>query len=213
MKFDVVVWDWDNTLLDSRKAAELALKELAAENGLPQPTEADIVNVIGSRRGEYWLKNYPDNVLDALYRYLDLYRGYAKTRISLFPETEAVLSFVHRCGMPQLIASNKDQCIIDEEIKRFHLENYFEKVVGGQGVEVAKPSKAFADLVLGEKWPRHILMIGDGESDMNFAGTMGAFGLFVRAGNDKVSFPYDKRVQNLGEVFTFLKENLGGNHG
>ena len=206
MKFDVIVWDWDNTLLDSRKAAELALRDLAAENGLPQPTEVDIVNVIGSRRGEYWLKNYPNDVLNALYRYLDLYRGYAKTEISLFPESEAVLSFVQKYGVPQLIASNKDQCIIDDEIKRFHLTDYFEKVVGGQGVEVAKPSKAFADMVLGKKWPRHILMIGDGESDMNFAETMGAYALFIRPGNGKVSFPYDKRVQNLGEVFTFLKE-------
>ena len=206
MKFDVVVWDWDNTLLDSRRAAELALGDLAVENGLPLPTESDIVNVIGSRRGEYWLKNYPDDVLKALHRYLDLYQGYAKTGVSLFPETEAVLSFIRQCGIPQLLASNKDQYIIDEEINRFRLKNYFEKIVGGQGVEVAKPSKAFADLVLGKEWPKRILMIGDGESDMNFAGTMGAYGLFVRPGNEGVSFPYDKRVKNLGEVFTFLKE-------
>ena len=206
MKFDVIVWDWDNTLLDSRKAAELALKDLAAENGLPPPSKADIVNVIGARRGEYWLKNYPDNVLKALYRYLDLYIKYAKDGISLFPETRDVLDFIQKHGIPQLIASNKDQYIIDEEINRFGLKHYFKKIVGGHGIKVAKPSSAFADLVLGKKWPKHILMIGDGESDMNFAETMGAYALFVREGADKVSFPYDKRVQNLGEVFTFLKE-------
>ena len=208
MKFDIVVWDWDNTLLDSRMAAELALKELAAENGLPQPTEADIINVIGSRRGEYWLKNYPDDVLKSLHRYLDLYVAHAKDGVSLFPETKDVLEFVQTRHIPQLIASNKDQYIIDEEVGRFGLKGYFEKIVGGHGIKVAKPSKAFADLVLGEEWPKRILMIGDGESDMNFAQTMGAYALFMRPGRDKVAFSYDKRVQNLGEVFDFLKENL-----
>ncbi|MBR6411914.1 MAG: HAD family hydrolase [Alphaproteobacteria bacterium] len=208
MKFDIVVWDWDNTLLDSRMAAELALKELAAENGLPQPTEADIINVIGSRRGEYWLKNYPDDVLKSLHRYLDLYVAHAKDEVSLFPETKKVLEFVQARHIPQLIASNKDQYIIDEEVDRFGLKGYFEKIVGGHGVTVAKPSKAFADLVLGKEWPKRILMIGDGESDMNFAQTMGAYALFMRSGKDKMAFPYDKRVQNLGEVFDFLKENL-----
>ena len=206
MKFDVIVWDWDNTLLNSRKAAELALKDLAIENGLPLPNKADIINVIGARRGEYWIKNYPDDVLGALERYLSLYRGYAKNGVSLFPETRGILNFVQKHGIPQLIASNKDQYIIDEEIERFGLKKYFDRIIGGHGIKVAKPAKAFADLVLGKKWPERILMIGDGESDMNFARTMGAYGLFVREGADVVSFPYDKRVQNLGEVFLFLKE-------
>ena len=206
MKFDVIVWDWDNTLLDSRKAAELALKDLAIENGLPMPNKADIINVIGARRGEYWIKNYPDDVLGALERYLSLYRKYAQKGVSLFPETQSILNFVQRHHIPQFIASNKDQYIIDEEIERFGLQHYFEKIIGGQGLELSKPTKAFADLVLGKKWPKRILMIGDGESDMNFAQTMGAYGLFVREGADVVSFPYDKRVQNLGEVFLFLKE-------
>ena len=107
-----------------------------------------------------------------------------------------------------MIASNKDQYIIDDEINRFNLGSYFEKVVGGQGVDVSKPSKDFADMVLGKVWPKRILMIGDGESDMKFARTMGAYGLFVRPGHEEVAFSYDKRVQNLGEVFDFLKENL-----
>ena len=147
MKFDVVVWDWDNTLVDSRQAAELALKELAAESGLPAPTTADIINVIGSRRGEYWLKNYPKDVLKALHRYLKLYISHAKNGISLFPETREVLDFVRARQIPQLIASNKDQYIIDEEIERFNLKGYFDKIIGGHGVKVAKPSKEFAENV------------------------------------------------------------------
>ena len=208
MNFDAIVWDWDNTLLNSRRAAELALNDLATQKGLPPPTEADIINVLGSRRGEYWLKNYPMDVWDALHQYLDIYQKYAKTEVSLFPETEAVLSIVRDHRVPQLIASNKDQYIIDEEIRRFHLDGYFEKIVGGKGMEVAKPTKAFANLVLGKKWPKRILMIGDGESDMDFAKTMGAYALFVREGMEKVPFSYDKRVQNLSEVLIFLEENL-----
>jgi len=208
MNFDVVVWDWDNTLLDSRLAAELALKDIAREYGLPEPTEADIVNVIGSRRGEYWLKNYPKDTTAALYHYLNLYVERAKNSVRLFPEAVTVLDFVRSRHIPQVLASNKNQEILDDEVRQFAVESYFDRIVGGQGIKVAKPTKEFANRVLGKTWPKRILMIGDGESDMNFAQTLGAYALFMRPGTEKVTFPYDKRVQNLNEVLTFLKENL-----
>ncbi|MDY6407561.1 MAG: HAD family hydrolase [Pseudomonadota bacterium] len=208
MKFDIIVWDWDNTLLDSRQAAELALNDMAKKHGLPKPTEADVVNVIGSRRGEYWLKNYPKATGKIIDEYLGFYVGHAKGCVRLFPEVPNALSFVQKKGIPQVIASNKNQEILDDEVRHFGIEGFFDKIVGGRGVSVAKPTVEFANIVLGKPWPKHILMIGDGESDMMFAKTMGAYALFMRAGGDKVSFPYHKWVQNMGEVLTFLKENL-----
>ena len=208
MKFDIIVWDWDNTLLDSRRAAELALKDMAKKYNHPEPTEADVVNVIGARRGEYWLKNYPKATGKIIDEYLGFYVGHVKGNVRLFPEVHEVLSLVQKKGIPQVIASNKNQEILDDEVRHFGVKEYFDKIVGGHGISIAKPTIKFADLVLGKPWPKHILMIGDGESDMMFAKTMGAYALFMRAGEGKVSFPYHKRVQNMSEVLTFLKENL-----
>ena len=51
-------------------------------------------------------------------------------------------------------------------------------------------------------------MIGDGKSDMEFAQTLNAFGLLIRDTSIPTDFDYDKRVSNLQEVVTFLKEYL-----
>ena len=107
-----------------------------------------------------------------------------------------------------MVISNKNKDILIEEANRFGLTSYFHKLVGTIGNGIAKPSKEFADFALGDIWPKNILMIGDGKSDMQFAKTLGAFGLLIRDESIPTDFDYDKRVSNLSETLTFLKEHL-----
>ena len=43
---------------------------------------------------------------------------------------------------------------------------------------------------------------------MQFANTLRAFGLLIRDESIPTDFDYDKRVSNLQETLTFLKEHL-----
>ena len=67
---------------------------------------------------------------------------------------------------------------------------------------------AFAERVFGKNWPGHILMIGDGESDMAFAEVIGAYGLFIGQKKENQTFSYQQNVANLAEVYQFLKKYI-----
>jgi HAD superfamily hydrolase (TIGR01549 family) len=203
IKPDVILWDWDNTLIDSRSVAARALIQLGTETNVPV-TDADVSEVVGGHLVDFWYRNYGDNPLPIVEKFLAYYRLYSSD-VQLFPETSDVLKWVHQLGIPQIIVTNKDQDIVDSEVDRFGIRFYFKKIVGTLNHAEAKPEKAFADRALGQEWPKHILMIGDGQSDMAFAKTLNAFGLFIHDGDD-MPFPCDKKVRSLAEVWTFLKE-------
>lgn len=201
---DLILWDWDNTLINTRPVVAMALGALARQNGKPQPSERDIDDVIGSHVGQYWFDVYGADPFPWIDRFLDLYQTYAD-QVALFPETRDVLTWVQACGIPQVVASNKNQDIIDGEADRFGLRSYFDKVVGASPRGFAKPTPEYARRVLGQPHPRKMIMIGDGLSDMLFARTLGATGVLIRSESAVGTVPHDVRVDNLSAVWQWLR--------
>lgn len=208
MKPDLILWDWDNTLMDTRPAAARALIETAAQSGAPAPTQQDITDVIGSHLGQYWFDTYGDQAIEKIDLFLRLYQMHADM-ITPYETAKPLLRWVQAKGIRQIVTSNKNQEIIDAEADRFQLRPYFEKIVGVRHHENAKPSPAYARTALGLDWPAHMIVIGDGESDMQFARMIGAFGLFIRPDNRPVPFSYDAKVDDLRGVWQYLQKYFG----
>lgn len=203
----LIIWDWDNTLVNSRPVVVAALNDVANMAHLPLITHQDIVDVMGTHMGRFWQENFGDKKTEAVAYYLSRYVAHNE-KLELFPETRDVLEWVRSKGIPQIVVSNKNQHILDEECHRLNLGKYFDKVIGTDDRHIAKPTRAFADEIFGEEWPKNALMIGDGESDMMFAQTLGVFGLFIRPEGQSVTFSYDARVDDLAGVFRFLKDYI-----
>lgn len=205
MKPDLILWDWDNTLINSMPVVRAALDDVVLWAHLPPITQQDVIDVMGTHRGRYWQEHFPHNMDEAIPYYLSRYAAHTD-KLELFPETVDVLRWVQSSGIPQWVVSNKNKKLLLPECDRFALWPYFEKVVGTDETKIAKPSQAFADQIFADGRPTNILMIGDGESDMQFADRIGAFGLFVRPGEGTMPFPYNARVSDLAGVWTFLKQ-------
>ena len=205
-KPDIILWDWDNTLLDSRKVAEKALRQVGQETGV-SITVDDVTEVIGGHLVDFWYRHYGPNPIPIVRKFVAYYCENA-SESKLFPETRDVLSWVQKQNIPQIVVSNKNQEILIQEAQRFGIESYFQNLFGTINQGPGKPSRAFAERVFGTDWPKHILMIGDGESDMVFAETIGAFGLFIGQKKEGQSFSYHQNVANLTEVYQFLKEYI-----
>ena len=205
-KPDIILWDWDNTLINSRPVAVKALQRLGRETNIPI-SDSDVTEVIGGHLVDFWFRHYGDDPLPELKRFISYYQE-LNDQAEMFPETQDVLRYVQDMGIPQMVISNKNEDILQEEAERFGLTSFFQKIVGTIGNGIAKPTKEFADFALGKEWPKNILMIGDGQSDMQFAKTLGAFGLLIRDESIPADFDYNQRVSNLSETLTFLKEHL-----
>lgn len=203
----LIIWDWDNTLVDSRPVVRAALQDVAETAHLPSITMQDVIDVMGTHMGRFWQDNFGNKKTEAVAYYLSRYVAH-NGKLELFPETKEVLSWVREQGISQIVVSNKRQDILDEECDRLGLRLYFDQVIGTDERHIAKPTKAFADEIFGDEWPKKAIMIGDGESDMEFAALLKVFGLFVRPGNQPVPFAYDARVPDLNGVFYFLKNHI-----
>ena len=201
MKPDIILWDWDNTLVNTRNVAKKALVRLGNETSIPI-TDDDVTEVIGGHLTDFWFRHYGPDPIPFVRRFVDYYRALSH-EAEPFPETDHILEWVRKRGIPQIVVSNKNQDILTAEAERFGLADYFEKIVGTVNQGIGKPSREFADHVLGPAWPKKIVMIGDGESDMAFAKTLGAFGILIGP-SAKPDYPCDRYTHALSGVSDIL---------
>ena len=207
MKPDMILWDWDNTLVDTRSVARKALFRLGHETDVAV-TEADVTEVIGGHLVDFWYRHYGSDPLPSVRRFIAYYQEFGD-EARLFPETIRVLKRVQEWHIPQIVVSNKNQEILEAEADRFGLTDYFQKIVGTINQGIGKPSKEFADKALGPDWPARLIMVGDGASDMAFAQTIGAFSVLIGPGAEP-PYPCDRFVSSLVEVETCLSEMCRG---
>ena len=68
MAKNLVMWDWDGTIVDNHGAAQLALQDMADKYGLEKITGDDLQNVMGAYRGAVWTFHFGSKA-DEPYQY------------------------------------------------------------------------------------------------------------------------------------------------
>ena len=202
MKPNVILWDWDNTLVNTRNVAKKALFRLGSETDV-SVSDADVTEVIGGHLVDFWFRHYGSDPIPFVRKFVDYYRELSY-EATLFPETIGILNWVRDKGIPQMVVSNKNQDILTAEAERFGIADYFQKIVGTVNQGIGKPSREFADKVLGSVWPEKIVMIGDGQSDMAFAETLGAYGILIGE-SDQPAYPCDTYIHSLNKISDILE--------
>lgn len=205
MKNDyLIIWDWDNTLADTRMAVRAGLEDVVQFYGLPHITDADVLDVMTAHRGLFWQKNFGERVPEAVDYYVKRYRTHGNL-VHLFPDTIEILEFVMRTRIPQIILSNKYEGALIEEVERQGVRDYFSRIQGTVGA-LGKPEKAFVLPLLKEFEPQKVILIGDGISDMLMAQNMGATAIMVHQPNKTLPHHYD--CETLSDVKQHLERLL-----
>ncbi len=205
MKNDyLIIWDWDNTLADTRMAVRAGLEDVAQFYRLPRITDEDVLNVMTSHRGLFWQKNFGERVPEAVDYYVKCYRTHGNL-VRLFPDTIETLEFVKKTGVPQIVLSNKYEEALIEEVERQNIGFYFSRIQGTVG-PLGKPEKAFILPLLKEFEPRKIILIGDGISDMMMAQNISATAILVHQLNKTLPHHYD--CETLTDVRKRLEKLL-----
>ena len=111
-KFDLIVFDWDGTLMDSTAAIVDSLQEAATELSLPVPDRKRAAHIIGLGIREAWEAIFP-GLDEALYPQLvALYRKHYlvnSTKITLFEGAKAMLEELVSCGYLLAVATGKSR--------------------------------------------------------------------------------------------------------
>lgn len=185
----LIIWDWDNTLADTRMAVKAGLQDVADFYGLPPITDRDVLNVMTSHRGLFWQKNFGENVPEAIEYYVKSYRTHGNL-VKLFPDTKQALDYVRVKHIPQIVLSNKHEGALLEEVERQGVASYFARIQGTTG-PLGKPDKAFTAPILDQFKPKKVILIGDGISDMLMARNMGARSILVHQPDKTLPHEFD----------------------
>ncbi len=174
-KLRFVLFDWDNTLAESRSSLVEAVNQVLAEYHLPEWE-------ISKEKRDHNLSfkdNFPrifgDKAEEAYAKYREIYRKIVPEKISTFDKVPEVLDFFksHRVGI--MVMTNKERCLIDYELPFLFDSGLFKRVVCGHEAPHDKPDGAHALYTLKglikpeEINPDTVWVIGDSPQDSQTA--------------------------------------------
>ncbi|MDR2902351.1 MAG: HAD family hydrolase [Lactobacillales bacterium] len=206
-----VIWDWDNTLVNTNPVARQALDDVCDKYGLCELDDHDFLVFMGQR----WMKEFWDQfgAIEEQEKGFDYFieRTLVYSHdLAVMPEAEDVLSYFQERQIPQLLVSNKVHEIVNEEVVRLKLDKYFHVVDGSKGDGLYKPAAELAKKLLHGVSYEKILVIGDGASDMQFAKNLGGVGIFIRDTlPEKEKIVFDHHAKDMRQLKEILRTIVG----
>ena len=190
MRYPLIVFDWDGTIIDSTGTIAESIQQAAAEMGLPVPHDERARHVIGLGLHDSLRHAVPDLPASRYNDFVALYRKYFLARedtMKLFPGIAELLSQLH--GKHSLaIATGKSRKGLDRALAAGGLRKYFAASRCGDETQ-PKPHPAML-LELMEELDlsrQQLLMIGDTTHDLEMARAAGVDALGVTYGAHRES--------------------------
>ena len=216
-KVRFVVFDWDNTLAQSRPVLLYAIRQVLAEKELPCWEE-----VCKKRDNSLSFRdNFPNffgvRAEEIYARYAEVYLQNVAGMISTFDGVREVLDYLLSRQVKLMIMSNKDRRLLDYELPLLFEPKMFEKVVCGHEAKHDKPYPEHLYYVLDgylapqEISPELVWMVGDSPQDSDCA--RAAHALPVRIGEDiwQTETLYPDEIRYFDDFMHFYAALTGKN--
>lgn len=190
-RYELLIFDWDGTLVDSQALITDCMQRAAMEAGLPPHNAAEIGGIIGLGLTEAIERLYPDAApaaIDAIVQgYRRCYVCASPDRAPLFPGAARTLAELKTAGYRLAIATGKGRSGLDRGLALCDIADLF--CVSRCADECrSKPDPAMLHEILAHTGVAagHALMIGDTEYDLAMA---------QRAGVDALAVSYGVRAK------------------
>jgi phosphoglycolate phosphatase len=185
-RFDLIVFDWDGTIVDSTAMIALSIQKAAADLGLTVPTLEQASHVIGLGLHDALARAVPELTAARIEEFSARYRFHWFAReheIVLFEGVREMLVELAERGLPLAVATGKSRRGLARAFDQTGLGELFEASRCADETH-PKPHPAMllelADELAVE--PTRIVMIGDTTHDLEMASAAGAAGIGVTYG-------------------------------
>ncbi len=214
-RYELIVFDWDGTLMDSAGAIVRAIQAASRDLGLPEPEDARARHVIGLGLDdalhyavpELTKSRYPDMV--ARYRHHYLSRD---QELVLFDGIASTIARLADEGWMLAVATGKSRVGLDRALAHSGLGAHFHATRCADEC-FSKPHPEMLHELMGElsATPDRTLMIGDTTHDLQMAQNAGVDGLAVSFGAHDVdalaSVPSVGLLATPTELDQWLRQN------
>ena len=180
-RFDLLIFDWDGTLMDSAGVIAACIQAASRDMGLPIPSHSEASHIIGLGLREALEYLFP-NLAEATYPALvDHYRRHYLSQdaeIPLFDGARELVAELHASGHLLAVATGKARRGLDRAFAHSGLEPYFHASRTADET-FSKPHPAMIEELLNELMiaPERALMIGDTSHDLAMARNAGIVSL------------------------------------
>jgi phosphoglycolate phosphatase len=208
--FDLVIFDLDGTLIDSRLDLAHAVNATRVHMGMGPLDHELIYSYVGNgapvliRRA---LGPEPSDaeVQRALTYFLGWYREHKLDYTCLYPGVAEALEAIARTGSRMAVLTNKPVNISREIVRGLGIDSYFFQVYGGNSFEQKKPHPVGIDTLREEAdtTAERTLMVGDSSVDIRTARNAGVASAGCTWGfqpETLVTDPPDWLIENMTEL-------------
>jgi phosphoglycolate phosphatase len=147
-KPDAIVFDWDNTLVDTWPVIHQAINGTMQAMQKPSLTLTEVRNSVHKSMRESFPDIFGNNWQEAGEIYKKLYRQTHIETIRLLPYALELIKFIHTNNIPQFLVSNKIGATLRLEVSKLNIDHYFFSIIGANDANADKPSREPLDLAL-----------------------------------------------------------------
>jgi phosphoglycolate phosphatase len=214
-RYELIVFDWDGTLMDSAGMIVDSVQAAARDLGLEPPPDERARHIIGLGLGDalrYALPDLPEDHYDEL---VERYRHHYLSRdheLLLFAGADELIQKLAQSGFRLGVATGKSRRGLDRALVHSGLGNYFHATRCADECH-SKPHPQMIEELMGEfaVLPAQTLMIGDTTHDLLMAKNAGvdavavSYGAHPRDVLDEVASVYC--AASVGDLAAWLAEN------
>jgi len=185
--YQLLVFDWDGTLMDSAARIVASMQSAALTTGLPVPSDEAVRDIIGLGLREAIERLFPAIEAPLLETLVAAYRVHfleaCPVPAQLFRGARETLDHLRQRGFRLAIATGKGRQGLDRALQEQGLSAYFEASRCADETR-SKPHPLMLQQLMTQARvaPDATLMIGDTEYDMEMARSAGAHGLAATYG-------------------------------
>ncbi len=190
-KYDLLVFDWDGTLLDSTGAIVEAVQAACRDLGQHEPSAEHARQVIGLGLADALRHSVPDLRDDQFPQMVERYKYHYLSRdhdLRLFDGVGELIAQLHAAGFLLAVATGKSRRGLDRSLAQSGLGVYFSASRCADEC-FSKPHPQMLEELMAEFAvpPERTLMVGDTTHDLQMAINAGVAGLAVDYGAHSAS--------------------------
>jgi len=215
LNYELVIFDWDGTLMDSTRVIASSLQSACVDVGVPVPSERDARYVIGLNLVDSFDHVAPDLDEAGRKRLSERYRHHFLAReneMPLYAGVVEMLSDLHAKGVRLAVATGKARRGLDRVLDATGLRRWFEATrCADEGFAKPHPGMLLGLMDITGVEPKRALMVGDTTHDLELAANAGVDAVAVTYGAHDAALlgtrPAKARCASVAELHRWLTAN------
>lgn len=214
--YDLIVWDWDGTIMDSTPTIVHCIQQACHDLGFKAPDDTLASSVIGLgiqdslRRAVPWIEPIHFQKLTERFRYHYLVKDH---ELDLFVGIRELLQELHDQQYLLGVATGKSRVGLDRSLKHHQIGHLFHETrTADESFSKPHPGMLLELSDATQVPTRRMLMIGDTTHDLDMAANAGVDAVAVTYGahppDTLKTSPSLAHVDNVAQLSQWLKNNL-----